>query len=85
MGDRYVKSNENKKILYIDAKNLYGQSMSQTLPFDEIEKWQGDPDLYINWLEEIINTSDDSDIGSFIEVDLRHPDNIKNKKFSILS
>ena len=24
MGDRYVKSDENKKILYIDATNLYG-------------------------------------------------------------
>ena len=24
MGDRYVKSNDNKKILYIDANNLYG-------------------------------------------------------------
>ena len=28
MGDRYVKSDENKKILYIDANNLYGHSMS---------------------------------------------------------
>ena len=28
MGDRYVKSNENKKILYIGANNLYGHSMS---------------------------------------------------------
>ena len=24
MGGRYVKSDENKKILYIDANNLYG-------------------------------------------------------------
>ena len=29
MGDRYVKSNENKKILYMDATNLYGHSMIQ--------------------------------------------------------
>ena len=28
MGNRYVKSNENKKILYMDATNLYGHSMS---------------------------------------------------------
>ena len=35
MGDRYVKSDENKKILYMDATNLYGHSMSQVLPFDE--------------------------------------------------
>ena len=26
MGDRYVKSDENKNILYIDANNLYGHS-----------------------------------------------------------
>ena len=37
MGDRYVKSNENNKILYADATNLYGHSMSQMLPYDEIE------------------------------------------------
>ena len=35
MGDRYVKSDENEKILYIDATNLYGHSMSQLLPFDK--------------------------------------------------
>ena len=28
MGDRYVQSDNNKKILYIDAKNLYGWAMS---------------------------------------------------------
>ena len=31
IGDRYVKPNEIKKILYIDANNLYGHSMFQTL------------------------------------------------------
>ena len=34
MGDRYVRSDENEKILYIDANNLYGHSMSQYLPYD---------------------------------------------------
>ena len=37
MGDRYVKSDKNKKILYIDAKNLYGWAMSESLPYDEIK------------------------------------------------
>ena len=37
MGDRYVKSDENNKITYADATNLYGHSMSQFLPYDEIE------------------------------------------------
>ena len=37
MGDRYVKSNSEKKILYIDANNLYGWAMSQYLPYDNIK------------------------------------------------
>ena len=73
MGDRYVKSDENKNILYIDANNLYGHSMSQALPYDEIKF-----DRKVE-LEEILNTSDDSDIGFFVEVDLIYPDNIEGK------
>ena len=37
MGDRYVKSNETKKILYVNADKLYGHSTSKPLPFDEIK------------------------------------------------
>ena len=73
MGDRYIKSNENKKILYIDANNLYGHSMSQPLPFDEI-KFDNNVTL-----EDILNTPDDNDIGYFVEVDLTYPNNIKEK------
>ena len=79
MGDRYVKSYESKKILYMDATNLYGHSMSQPLPYDEIEMWYGHPDLYMIKLDEILNTPDDSDIGYFNEVDLKYPDNIKEE------
>ena len=79
MGDRYVKSDEYMKSLYKDATDLYGHSMIQPLPYDEIEMWHGHPDLYINKLEEILNTPDDSDIGYFVEVDLKYPDNIKEK------
>ena len=43
MGNRYEKSDEDNDILYIDATNLYGHSMSQLLPYDEIEMWHGDP------------------------------------------
>ena len=35
MGDRYVISDENKKILNVDANNLYGHSMSEPLPYEE--------------------------------------------------
>ena len=73
MGDRYVKSDENKKILYMDSTNLYGHSMSQFLPYDEI-KFEKDI-----CLEKILNTPDDNDIGYFLEIDLKYPDNIKQK------
>ena len=79
MGDRYVKSDENNRILFIDATNLYGHSISQFLPYDEIEMWHGHPDKYWNWLDIILNTPDDSEIGYFFEVDLKYPDNIKQK------
>ena len=79
MGNRYVKSDENNKIIYADASILYGHSMSHFLPYDEIEMWHGHPDKYWNWLEEILNTPDDSEIGYFLEVDLKYPDNIKQK------
>ena len=73
MGDRYEQSDNNKKILYVDANNLYGWAMSESLPYDEIEF-----DRNVK-LEEILNTPDDSDTGYFIEVELKYPDNIKHK------
>ena len=73
MGDRYVKSIDNKKILYIDANNCYGHSMSEPLPYEEIKLEN------IVKLEDILNTPDDSDNGYFIEVDLKYPDNIRQK------
>ena len=81
MGDRYVRWGENKKILFVDATNLYGHghSLIQPLPYDEVEMWHGHPDLYMIWLDEILNTSDDNDTGYFIEVDLKYPDDIKEK------
>ena len=73
MVDRYVKSDHNKKVLYIDANNLYGHSMSQPLPYDEIKFHKSVK------LEDILNNPDESDIGYFVEVDLSYPDNIRQK------
>ena len=78
MGDRYVKSDENKKILYADANNLYGHSMSQPLPYDETKF-----DKNVK-LKDILSTPDDSDIGYFIEVDSTYSDK-KNENFPICS
>ena len=57
MLDRYVKSDDNKKIFYIDAKNLYGWALSESFPYDEKKI---DTNLK---LEEILITPDDSGIG----------------------
>ena len=63
MGDRYVKSDDNKKILCAVANNLYGHSMSQLLPFEsKFDKY--------GKLEDILNTPDDNDLEYFIEVGL---------------
>ena len=72
-GGRYVKSDEDNKILYADANNLYGQSMSQFSPYDEI-KFEKDI-----CLEEILNIPDDNEIGYFLEVDLKYSDDINEK------
>ena len=48
--------------------------MSEYLPYDEI-KFDTNVEL-----EDILKTSDDSDNGYFVEVYLKHPDNIKKQK-----
>ena len=47
--------------------------MSQKLPYDEI-KFDGNVKI-----EDILNTPDKIDYGYLLEVDLKHPDNIKEK------
>ena len=73
MGDRYAKSDENKKIIYIDASNLHGHSKTQPLPYDEIKF-----DENIK-LKDRLNTPDNSDIGYPNEVDMTYLDNIEEK------
>ena len=50
MGGRYVKADENEKMSYIDVNNLYGHSMSQPLPYDDIELLKSRPDCYLDKL-----------------------------------
>ena len=37
MGDRFGKCNENKRVLYLDANNLYAWALSESLPYDKIK------------------------------------------------
>ena len=65
--------------MYKDANNLYGWAMSEYLPYDE-NKFDTNVKS-----KDILKTPDDSDNGYFVEVDLKYPDNIKEKtkKFPI--
>ena len=81
MGPRFIESNENTKLLYIDANNLYGWAMSQYLPTGDFKKMQGytqnchgeamqsDSALMNEITEDILNTPDDNEFGYFIECD----------------
>ena len=73
MGSRYVISDEDKKIFCVDANILNGWAMSEFLPYDEVKF-----DRNVK-LKNLLNTPDVSDTGFFIEVDLKYPDNIKEK------
>ena len=75
MGPRLIESNENTKLLYIDANNLYGWAMSQYLPTGDFKKMQNCHGTYDSTLmneitEDILNTPDDNEFGYFIECDL---------------
>ena len=56
LGDRFVKSDEIKKMLYVDANKLYGWAMSEYLPCDEIKV-----DRNVK-LQHYLKTPDDSNI-----------------------
>ena len=73
MGDRCVESEDNKKILYINAKDLYGYTMSESLPYDEIKSDKNAK------AEDALNALDDNDIGYVVEVDIKYPEEIKEQ------
>ena len=71
MEPSYIESDENTKLLYIDADNLYGWAMSQNLPTGTFEK------LYFPQQYELEQTVEDlrlipdyNPYGFFIECDL---------------
>ena len=92
MGPRYIESDESTKLLYIDANNLYGWSMSQCLPTGDFKKMRSftkfgcdNDELLINEIkEDIVNTPDDNEYGFFIECDLEYPVEIKEKTKNFL-
>ena len=56
--------------------------MIDYLPNDYIEMRSGQPNRYMEKIKDILNTSGDSDIGYFFEVDLLYPEELKQKNFN---
>ena len=87
MGPRYIESDENIKLLYIDANNLYGWAMSLYLPTGDFKKitllekddYEHDSVLMDENKEDILNTPHDNEYEYFIECDLEYPAEIKEK------
>ena len=74
--NKYLKEYNPEKpttfVTYQDANNLYGEAMVQSLPVSDF-KWLSDREL--SSLNEM-SVEDDADIGYFLEVDLKYPDDL---------
>ena len=69
IGKRYSEASKNKHILYLDMNYLYGDAMSQYLPYSDF-KWVKD----INKIEQkLMNIKSNSSTGYILEVDLDYP------------
>lgn len=66
--DSFDPKENSKFLMYLDANNLYGYAMSQSLPLNEFA-WSS-TDVDVNKIE------DDSKIGYILEVDLSYPDEL---------
>ncbi|GFW73971.1 uncharacterized protein TNCV_544951 [Trichonephila clavipes] len=65
---------EIKYLMYLDANNLYGYAMSKYLPLKDFV-W-GDNNLTE---QDILNLSDESDVGYILKVDLEYPSDLHDK------
>ena len=67
-----IKKKPENFISYFDMNNLYGDAMSQYLPYGGF-KWVKVNNKIVN---RILNKSDNSFHGYFLEVDLDHSENL---------
>ncbi|GFX73863.1 uncharacterized protein TNCV_396741 [Trichonephila clavipes] len=76
--NRYMSNfnpdDEIKYLMYLDANNLYGYAMSKYLSLKDFV-WS-DNDLTE---QDILNLSDESDVGYILEVDLEYPSDLHDK------
>ena len=72
MGDAYDPSVRSSYLLYVDANNLCGHAMSQSLPYDNFEWVSAEDCEGIDWLTQ----TDDQATGYFVECHLHYPDTL---------
>ena len=76
--ENVIDISDSQSALYIDANNLYGYAMSQSLPHKDF-KWLSAREITaINWL----TTTSDADTGYILEVDLHYPENLHDSHAS---
>ncbi len=71
--DNYNPEQESNYLMYWDANNLYCWAMSQPLPFKDL-KFENNITL-----ENILETSDNNDVGYYVECDLSYPEELHDK------
>ena len=74
INNKYMSDYDSNKpstfITYLDKNNLHGWSMSEYLPYGELE-WLGNVDEL-----DVMSINEKSEIGYFLEVDLKCPDEL---------
>ena len=65
----YNKNKESSLLMYVDANNLYGWTMSKKLPVDGF-KWVDDLSMFT---EDFIKSYDEGDVGYLLVVGIKYP------------
>ena len=71
----YNKSIESSYLMYLDANNFYGRGMSKKLHINGF-KWENDLPRFNETF--IKNYNENSDVGYFLEVDIKYPKQLWN-------
>ena len=75
MGDKYNKNKKSKYLQYLDANNLYGWAMSQSLPTHGFE-WVSDLSGFTADGIGDLCRDEDTGVGYLLEVDVGYPSEI---------